>query len=134
MTLPPRIRGPRAKADRRAMGLDEMYGEHTKAREARPPKVKRRSPAHCNFVRDHDCCVPGCTARPIEVAHVRRNGSGAMSQKPSDRYTVSLCRDHHAESHRGERTFEERYGIDLWALAAEFVRRSPKRKELEQMP
>ena len=128
MTLPPRIRGPRSKAARRAEGYEI---EDAPKRE---PKVKRRSPAHCNFVRDHDCCVPGCTARPIEVAHVRRNGSGAMGQKPSDRYTVSLCRDHHAESHRGERTFEERYGIDLWALAEEFVRRSPKRKELEQMP
>ena len=36
----------------------------------RLPKADKRpgrwkSPAHCNFVRDHHCCVPGCDNRPI---------------------------------------------------------------------
>jgi hypothetical protein len=39
---------------------------------------------------------------------------------------VSLCRAHHAEQHRiGTRAFDDKYGIDLWALAAEFTRRRP---------
>jgi hypothetical protein len=51
--------------------------------------------------------------------------------KPSDRYTVSLCRGHHAEQHReGEPAFEARYGIDLYNLASEFTRRSPHQQKL----
>jgi hypothetical protein len=89
--------------------------------------------AHCNFVRSHNCCVPGCSGRPIEVAHVR-NGSGAgISQKPSDWHTLSLCRDHHSEQHRiGEQSFEKRHGIDMTELAREFAKASPKRREIEE--
>lgn len=103
-----------------------------------PRKPKRetrwRSQAHCNFVRSHYCCVPGCASQPIEVAHVR-NGSGAgVGQKPDDWHTISLCRDHHAEQHRvGERAFEKRHGIEMAVLAEEFVRTSPKRHEIEQV-
>lgn len=53
-----------------------------------PKKAKRserwRSQAHCTFVRNHECCVPGCSARPIEVAHVRRGSDGGTGRKPSD--------------------------------------------------
>jgi hypothetical protein len=36
---------------------------------------------------------------------------------------------HHGEQHRvGTRAFNNKYGIDLWALAAEFARRSPDRE------
>jgi hypothetical protein len=51
--------------------------------------------------------------------------------KPSDRFSLSLCRRHHAEQHRlGEPTFQERYGIDLYELASEFARRSPHKRKL----
>lgn len=51
--------------------------------------------------------------------------------KPSDRWTISLCRDHHAEQHRiGEVTFELRHKIDLASLAEEFFRRSPYQGDL----
>jgi hypothetical protein len=100
-----------------------------------PKKPKRssrwRSQAHCTFVRGHHCCVPGCGAVPIEVAHVR-NGSGAgVSQKPDDWNTISLCRDHHAEQHRiGERSFQAAHAINMAALAEEFANASPKRAEI----
>ena len=49
-----------------------------------------------------------------------------MNQKPHDIFGVSLCRDHHVEQHSlGVDAFDRKYGIDLWALAAEFARRSP---------
>lgn len=106
------------------------------ARLPKPAKraTRWRSQAHCTFVRSHACCVPGCTGRPIEVAHVR-NGSGAgMGQRPDDFFTISLCRDHHSEQHRvGEETFQKRHGISMGMLAHEFATASPKRAEIERV-
>lgn len=108
----------------------------------RIPKEKKqslrwRSQAHCSFVRSHECCVPGCTARPIEVAHVRRGSDAGMGRKPSDYFTVSLCggpEGHHSEQHRlGEQSFERRYAIDLLALAREFAEASPKAAEIRRV-
>lgn len=108
----------------------------------RIPKEKNRSerwrsPAHCNFVRQHECCVPGCTNRPIEVAHVRNGSDAGMGRKPSDFYTISLCGGldgHHAEQHRiGEDSFAKKYRIDLHALAAEFAAESPKAAEIRRV-
>jgi len=49
-----------------------------------------------------------------------------MSQKPHDAFGVSLCRVHHIEQHNmGIDAFNEKYGLDLWGLAAEFAERSP---------
>ena len=54
-----------------------------------------------------------------------------MSLKPSDQWSISLCRHHHLEQHQiGERAFERRHDIDLLELAAEFARRSPHRQKL----
>lgn len=105
----------------------------------RIPKEKKqslrwRSQAHCSFVRSHECCVPGCTARPIEVAHVRRGSDAGMGRKPSDFFTLSLCKDHHSEQHRiGEQSFERRYGLDLLATANEFAEASPKAAEIRRV-
>lgn len=68
---------------------------------------------------------------PIEVAHVNTAANGGMARKASDAFTVSLCREHHAESHRGERTFEAKHGIHLMKLAEEFYRASPHRTKLD---
>lgn len=94
----------------------------------------KRCPAHRNFVRSHECSVPGCGGRPIEVAHVRTGTGGGMGVKPSDRWCISLCRDCHGQQHQlGERSFEQAARIDMKALAAEFVKRSPHRAKLEAM-
>ena len=88
----------------------------------------RRFPGHCAWVRGHKCSVPGCEQTPIECAHVRAGSDGGIGFKPSDRYTISLCRHHHSEQHQiGERRFETRYGVDLVALAQRFAERSPHR-------
>lgn len=100
-----------------------------------PKRATRwRSQAHCNFVRSHHCSVPGCDAVPIEVAHVRRGSGAGMGQKPDDFFTVSMCRDHHAEQHRvGEQTFAATHQIDLAGLAAEFASASPKAAEIRNI-
>lgn len=55
--------------------------------------------------------------------------------KPSDRWCISLCKDCHAEQHRiGEVSFARKHGLNLVALCVEFVKRSPKRAMLEEMP
>ena len=105
-----------------------------------PPPIKhprrfaseRECPAHRAWVRRHHCSVDGCARGSIECAHVRGGTDGGMALKPSDRWVISLCRDHHFEQHQiGERAFAERYGLDLIALAREFARRSPQRAKLE---
>lgn len=90
------------------------------------PKEQRSFPAHRAWVRRHHCCVPGCDEGPVECAHVRNGTDGGVALKPSDRWTISLCRDHHREQHQiGEAEFERRHQLDLATLAAEFARRSP---------
>ncbi len=93
----------------------------------------RSCPAHRAWVRRHRSCVSGCLAGPIECAHVRSCTDGGCGLKPSDRWTVSLCRAHHAEQHRiGEAAFEIRYNLDLIALAEVFTKASPHRQALEE--
>jgi len=99
-----------------------------------PKKPKRdsrwRSPAHCNFVRQHACSVCGSMAA-IEVAHVRIGSGAGIGQKPDDWRTVSLCSEHHQHQHNiGEPAFWR--GIDVETLIAAFIKASPKRLEIEQ--
>lgn len=95
------------------------------------PKARLRSYAHCDWVREHYCSVPGCREMPIEVAHVGKANNHGMGKKASDAFTLSLCREHHAESHRGDKTFEAKYGFSLLAKAEEFYRKSPHRNKLD---
>ena len=95
---------------------------------------RRECAAHRAWIRRHHCCVPGCLSRSIECAHVRRGTDGGIALKPSDRWTISLCRDHHLEQHQiGEAAFEKRYDIDLRDLAEEFARRSPHWQHLAKL-
>jgi hypothetical protein len=106
-----------------------------------PPRIKRasgkkdvgkRSPAHRAWVRGHACCACG-SQTAIEAAHVRVGTDGGIGMKPSDRWVISLCKEHHTEQHQiGEPAFERRYGIDMRRLAEAFFRASPHRHKLEQ--
>jgi hypothetical protein len=83
-------------------------------------------PRHRRWVKSHGCCVPGCRAPSVDLAHLRSATNAGKGQRPHDIFGVSLCRLHHDEQHRiGAEAFSDRYGIDLWELAAEFARRSP---------
>src|SRR5918993_3785758 len=91
----------------------------------------RECPAHRAWVRRHHCCVPGCLRRPVECAHVRRNTDGGVALKPSDRWSISLCGEHHLEQHQvGEHALVHTYGVDLRDLAKLFARRSPHHRKL----
>lgn len=81
---------------------------------------------HRKFVRSHCCCVPGCAALLVDVAHLRSVEIGAgTGLKPHDAFTVPLCRNHHMEEEAcGPDAFGDRHGIDLWAIAAELTRKS----------
>ncbi len=92
-------------------------------------RVPRRDwPAHRAFIRRHACIVTlsaiidECDG-PIECAHVRlgaRNNGGGI--KPHDGSAVSLCRKHHAESHRiGEASFARKYRINMLLYAKQFA-------------
>jgi hypothetical protein len=62
----------------------------------------------------------------VDFAHLRSAANAGAGQTPHDIFGVSLCRVHHDEQHRiGADAFNKKYGIDLWAMAAEFARRSP---------
>jgi hypothetical protein len=95
------------------------------------PKPRLKSTAHRDWVRGHYCSVPGCQLMPIEVAHVNRASTRGLSTKSSDAFTLALCREHHAESHRGERSFELKHGFKMLAKAEEFYRASPHRHKLD---
>lgn len=91
----------------------------------------KRSPAHRAFVRSHACCACGSQAA-IECAHVRVGTDGGTGHKPSDKWTISLCKECHSRQHQiGEPAFEREHGINMKALATEFFRRSPHRYKLE---
>lgn len=91
----------------------------------------KRSPGHRKFVRDHACSACGSTTA-VECAHVRTGTDGGMGHKPSDRWTISLCRECHSEQHQiGEGPFERRHGINMKELAAAFLKASPHRSKLE---
>lgn len=106
---------------------------------ALPPRIVRksgkadkgkRSPAHRAWVRGHACSACG-SMTAIECAHVRSGTGGGTGFKPSDRWTISLCKDCHARQHQvGEAAFEAERGLDMKRLAEAFFRASPHRGKL----
>ena len=79
----------------------------------RPARTNRR---HREFVGGLPCCV--CGADHAEVAHVRTGTDGGMGLKPSDRFTVPLCRRHHDLQHQvGDTAFWGAVRIDPTGLA-----------------
>lgn len=105
-----------------------------------PTRIKRdsgkkergkRSPAHRKWIRDFHCCACG-TATAIECAHVRVGTDGGIGIKPSDRWTIPLCKDCHSRQHQlGEESFEKETGINMKAIAEQLFKLSPHRGKLE---
>lgn len=104
--------------------------------ERNPERV--RSPGHRKWVRGHVCAASGlrepwhepCDGL-IECAHVRTGTDGGTGIKPSDAWTVPLCKSHHAEQHAiGEPAFERKYGVNLKRIAEDLARRSPHLRKL----
>lgn len=66
--------------------------------------------------RRRSCLVRGCRARPCVPHHQVSRGA-----RGKDEDTVPLCWAHHEEAHRGQKTFEERHGLDLEHEAAKLA-------------
>jgi hypothetical protein len=74
-----------------------------------------RSEKYKAWIRTQPCVVCGRTGETIAPAHM---ATGGTSIKASDYYCLPLCYDHHAEEHRGHKTFAEKHNIDIgWKIA-----------------
>lgn len=71
------------------------------------------------------CAVPDCEKRPSENHHISNGGTG---RKADWTEIVPLCSDHHDIYHNecgSPEAFDERFGTDLRALAADLAERIP---------
>jgi hypothetical protein len=87
-------------------------------RKRRAKLTARQFGDHAEYIRSLPCVIRGMDAGecgPSEAAHVRSRGAGGTAAD-----LVPLCLRHHAEQHvTGIETFQERYEIDLRAIAAD---------------
>ena len=76
-----------------------------------PKTLRRRDKAHLAFVASQPCLV--CQRTPSDAHHLRFAQPRALGRKPSDEFTVPLCRAHHRELHRSgnERSWWTYIGI-----------------------
>lgn len=115
MTLPPRIRDK--EAERAAWQTPNRTG-------------RWKSQKHRDYVRTYGCSKCGDTAG-IEVAHVRLGTDGGIGRKPSDYFTLSLCKPCHTRQHNeGEETFWK--GANPAMIMQAFCDTSPVRREIAQ--
>lgn len=95
----------------------------------REPKAfqHRRVPDYQEFIRSYACLFNRRGAFPCrglgilgsECAHVKSRDAGGDDIGNC----VPLCHAHHEEQHRiGIRSFQQRYGVDLYAIAADLGR------------
>lgn len=105
--------------------------EAERAARKTPNRTNRfKSQKHRDFVRTFACSNVDCKdGRPIEVAHVRTGSDGGMGRKPSDYFTVSLCRSCHVLQHQqGEETFWR--GKNVNSIMRAFCESSPAKIEI----
>ena len=90
--------------------------------------IERAYPSHLQWLRGRPCAVVNadCWGR-MEAAHVDHAGGKGVGIKVADYKAVPLCQHHHAELHRGAKTFEAVHKIDLVAAARAYAAKSPHR-------
>ncbi len=88
----------------------------------RQREPRQRDNKHLDFIRSLPCCI--CGGINTEAAHIRTgslsNGKPhtGMAEKPSDKWTVPLCNEHHRQQHSmNEMKFWAMHGIDPFMLA-----------------
>ena len=92
--------------------------------------IRRGWPRHRAFVRRHECVVTltrsdAACSGPIEACHYRTAANAGKDLKPGDWETFAACHAHHVEQHSiGQSAFEQKYGLDLPAICAEFACKS----------
>lgn len=85
-------------------------------------RTVREVPPFRRWVKKRHCSVKGCPNVDIDPAHVRCDLpadalKGGTSLKPHDIWIIPLCRMHHDEQHKGERSFALKYKLEPVALA-----------------
>ena len=95
-----------------------------KSQLARPEPRRVRDKDHVRFVAKQPCLICGRT--PADAHHLRFAQHRALGRKPSDEFTVPLCRGHHREAHRSgdEAAWWTRAGVDPTANARSLWLRS----------
>lgn len=107
-------------------------------------RTKRKKFAgHLGFVRSFQCLIADhhkCES-PVDPHHLQDGFTAdipmsewpGIGKKAHDKWTVPLCRLAHEEIQHviGHKPFEEKYGLDLMAIARELQQRSPFRKQWE---
>ncbi len=98
------------------------------SKRAKPRRGPMRDPKYRRWLRN-ELCVVGmacgsetCSSfiRQFDAAHTQNNG---MRSKGPDSSCAPLCRKHHAEYDAGRAAFENKYGVDMKAIAAEHYKR-----------
>lgn len=80
-----------------------------------PRPVRYRSERYLAWVRTLPCAV--CHKLGVHAHHLTTRGAGG-----SDLAVVPLCADHHNAIHtRGDRTFGDAVGVNLWEVAHNLV-------------
>jgi len=110
-TPPPPVATPQtAKKGSRSNRIDKSL--------LRLPETRRmRDREHVKLVAQQPCLI--CGRRPADAHHLRFAQNRAMARKPSDEFTVPLCRGHHREAHRSgdEAAWWRNIGIDATVTA-----------------
>ncbi len=117
----------RLREERRAMKRNHFAPGHVRSRSFRPEGPGQRQPRerdnrHLAFVRRLPCAACGI-AGPCDAAHLRAGDIAigkrhtGKAEKPSDRWTMPLCRPCHERQHSGaELAFWDALGIDPFDL------------------
>lgn len=97
---------------------------------------RQRDERHLRALRALPCVI--CLRTPVEAAHIRfsvpNKPNPGIGARPSDRYALPLCPEHHAEQHRnGERKWWEKQGINPIWLATQLYRVSPNLDVMERL-
>jgi hypothetical protein len=93
-----------------------------------------RDKQHLRFVALQPCLA--CGRRPADPHHLRFAQPRALGLKPSDEFTVPLCREHHRELHHSgnEAAWWHEMGLDPLPTARELWDRSHKRHRHHSSP
>jgi hypothetical protein len=79
-------------------------------------QITYRNEPYLQFIREQECCVPGCHVSPCDPHHCNTKGnlSGGMSLKCDDTLAIPLCRIHHSEAGNcGRSFFQEKHKINF---------------------
>lgn len=90
------------------MRMFGIYSQKSDSKRCGFAMISKRKPIrdakHLKFVGGLPCLV--CDSEPTDAHHIRKGSDGGVGLKPSDSFTVPLCRAHHQDIHsKGEQTF-----------------------------